>query len=122
MPQTPLKKKKEKNMARKRDIVKKIRVTEEEERLIKEKMLLIPTTNFNSYAVKMLIDGYVIKYDFKEIKNLTGQIGKIGSNINQVAKRANESRTVSQTDIKDLLKSLHDIQVLLNRKIGKLIK
>lgn len=109
-------------MARKRDIVKKIRVTEEEEKLIEEKMLLIPTTNFNSYAVKMLIDGYVIKYDFKEIKNLTGQIGKIGSNINQVAKRANESRSVREADIKDLLKLLYDIQVLLNRKIGKLIK
>lgn len=109
-------------MARKRDIVKKIRVTEEEEKLIKEKMLLIPTTNFNSYAVKMLIDGYVIKYDFKEIKNLTGQIGKIGSNINQVAKRANESRSVSESDVKELLKMLYDIQVLLNRKIGKLIK
>lgn len=109
-------------MARKRDIVKKVRVTEEEEKLIEEKMLLIPTTNFNSYAVKMLIDGYVIKYDFKEIKNLTGQIGKIGSNINQVAKRANESRSVREADIKDLLKLLYDIQVLLNRKIGKLIK
>lgn len=107
---------------RKRNIELKIRVSEEERRMIKEKMALIPTTNFNSYAVKMLIDGYIIKYDFKELKELTAQLGKIGSNINQIAKRANETRNVYEQDIKDVLEMLHEIQILINEKVGRLLK
>lgn len=99
-----------------------VRVTEEENKLIREKMSLIPTNNFNAYAKKMLIDGYVIKHDFKELRTLTSQLGKIGSNVNQIAKRANESRNVYDEDIKDVLKMLHEIKLLMNKEIGKLLK
>lgn len=108
--------------SRKRNIELKVRVTEEENKMIREKMALIPTRNFNSYAIKMLVDGYIIKYDFKELKSLTGQLGKIGSNINQIAKRANETRYISPKDIKDVLRMLHEIQVLLNKKLGRILK
>lgn len=99
----------------------KVRVSEEEKKMIRDKMSLIPTSNFNSYAKKMLIDGYVIKHDFKELKAFTAELGKIGSNVNQIAKRANETRNVYPEDIKDVLKLLHELQILINDKVGKLI-
>lgn len=107
---------------RRRNVELRVRVTETEYQLIREKMALIPTANFNAYAIKMLIDGYIIKHDFKELKALTAELGKIGSNVNQIAKRANETRRVTENDIKEVIKQLHTIQVLVNRKIGKLIK
>lgn len=105
----------------KKKIELKVRVSEEEKKMIREKMSLIPTKNFNAYAKKMLIDGYVIKHDFKELRTLTSQLGKIGSNVNQIANRANESRNVYYEDIKDVLKMLHEIKLLMNKEIGKLI-
>ena len=42
---------------RQREIVLRLYVNEEEQELIKQKMLQIGTTNFNLYARKMLIDG-----------------------------------------------------------------
>jgi len=107
---------------RKRDISLGFRVSEEEKELIMKKMYQLGTDNFNAYAIKMLIDGYVIKHDFKELKTLTAELGKIGSNVNQIAKRANETRTVYEEDIKDVLRMLHQIQILINDNIGKLIK
>ena len=57
-------------------------VTKVEKEKIHEKMEQLSTGNFGAYARKMLIDGYVIKKDYSEIKKLTAELGKIGSNIN----------------------------------------
>lgn len=107
---------------RTRKIRLEVHVNEKEQELIKQKMLQIGTTNFNAYARKMLIDGYFIKHDFKELKGLTAQLGKIGSNVNQIAKRANQTRFVLNEDIKDVLRMLQEIKVLVNDKVSQLIK
>ncbi|NLD49121.1 MAG: MobC family plasmid mobilization relaxosome protein [Clostridiaceae bacterium] len=107
---------------RERDIQRIVRVSEEENEMINQNMLKIGTVNFSAYARKMLIDGYVVRHDFTELKGLTAELGKIGSNINQIAKRANETRNVYNEDIQDILRKLHEIKVLVNEKVGKLIK
>ena len=45
---------------RKRNIQMKFYVTEEEKRLIDEKMKLLPTQRYGAYLRKMAIDGYII--------------------------------------------------------------
>lgn len=106
---------------RKRGIPIYFMVSEEEKNLIEEKMLQYGTKNFSAYARKMLINGNVIKYDFRELKELTAQLGKIGSNVNQIAKRANTNRFVYKEDIENVLRKLHEIKLLVNDKVGKLI-
>ena len=44
---------------RKRKIVLRVPVTQEERELIEQKMVLLHTKNFSAYARKMLIDGYI---------------------------------------------------------------
>ena len=83
---------------RKRDIQKFFRVNEEEDKMIKEKMKQLGTDNFGAYARKMLIDGYVVKTDYTTIKNLIKEINKIGVNINQIAKRTNETNRIYEDD------------------------
>ena len=41
------------------------------------------TGNFNAYARKILIDGYVIHLDLSEFQKLSGEINAIGINITQ---------------------------------------
>lgn len=107
---------------RKRSIKLEVYVSEEENELINQKMSQLGTTNFSAYARKMLIDGYAIKYDFAELKGITAELGKIGSNVNQIAKRANEKRIVRENDIKEMLEMLQEIKKIVNRRISKLIK
>ena len=66
---------------RKRNVQIIIRVTEEERALIEEKMQQIPTLNLSAYARKMLIDGYIITLDLREVKGHTAQLQKIISQI-----------------------------------------
>ena len=94
---------------RKRPIVLRCPVTEQERDLIYQKMEQIPTKNFSAYARKMLIDGYVIKVDYSELKAVTAEIQKIGVNINQIARRVNATGSVYQEDIDEIKGVLAEI-------------
>ena len=94
---------------RKRPIVLRCPVTEQERDLILQKMEQIPTKNFSAYARKMLIDGYVIKVDYSELKAVTAEIQKIGANVNQIAKRVNATGNVYEQDIVEIKGALAKI-------------
>lgn len=53
---------------RKRNIQIKFRVTEEEKKLIEQKMTLIPTQQMGAYMRKMAIDGLIIYTDLSIVK------------------------------------------------------
>ena len=123
-PQTPIIRdiKEDATMAnRTRTLQIKFRVSEEERQMFVTKMKQYGTDNMEAYLRKMAIDGYVIKKDYSEIKKLTAELGKIGSNINQLAKRANQSRNVSADEIRNILVKQFEIERLVKATLSKLI-
>ena len=94
---------------RKRNIQLKIWVTEEERRLIDEKMKLLPTSQIGAYIRKMAIDGYVIYTDTSNIKEMNKHLQAIGRNINQIAKRVNQTNSIYKEDISELTERLEEI-------------
>ena len=100
---------------RKRNVQIIIRVTEEERALIEEKMQQIPTLNLSAYARKMLIDGYIITLDLQEIKGHTAQLQKIGVNVNQIAKRINETGRIYADDMDEIKRIMEEIWRLERR-------
>ena len=74
---------------RKRNIQMKFYVTEDEKRLIDEKMSQLPTRRYGAYLRKMAIDGYVINLDLSEVRELTRLLRICSNNLNQVAIQAN---------------------------------
>ena len=93
---------------RKRKIVLRVPVTQEERELIEQKMVL-HTKNFSAYARKMLIDGYIVNMDTTDIRAQTAEIQKIGVNVNQIAKRFNSMGPVYAQDIEDIKGALTQI-------------
>ena len=94
---------------RKRNIVLRVPVTAEERVLIEQKMRQMGTGCFSVYARKMLIDGYVIKIDYSDVKAMTAELQKIGTNINQIAKRVNATGTLYMQDMEDIKGVLAEI-------------
>ena len=92
-----------------------IRVTEEERALIEEKMRQIPALNLSAYARKMLIDGYIITLDLQEVKGHTAQLQKIGVNINQIAKRINETGRIYADDMDEIKRAMEEVWRLERR-------
>ena len=80
----------------------KFYVTEDEKRLIDEKMSQLPTRRYGAYLRKMAIDGYIIYTDTADIKAFTKELSAIGRNINQIAKRINAGGSVYQSDMDEI--------------------
>ena len=100
---------------RKRNVQIIIRVTEEERAFIEEKMQQIPTLNLSAYARKMLIDGYIITLDLQEVKGHTAQLQKIGVNVNQIAKRINETGRIYADDMDEMKRVMEEVWRLERR-------
>ena len=100
---------------RKRNIQMKFYVTEEEKRLIDEKMKLLPTQRYGAYLRKMAIDGYIIQPDTTDIKRMNAALSAIGRNINQIAKRVNAGGPAYQVDMDEIRERLDEIWQLQRR-------
>ena len=87
---------------RNRNVLINFRVTEKENGLIAEKMEAAGIRNKESYLRKMALDGYVVRIDFSDVRELSKLLRNATNNLNQVAKRANETHSVYAADIKDL--------------------
>jgi hypothetical protein len=94
---------------RKRTVQVKFRVTEAERELIAEKMYLLHTDNLAAYLRKMAIDGYIISTDHTDIKAMTAEIQRVGTNINQIAKRVNTYGSVYAEDMAKIQEVLAEI-------------
>ena len=89
----------------KRDILLKVRVTPEESVLIEQKMAQLGTTNMAAYMRKMAIDGYVVKLELPELRELVSLLRYSSNNLNQLARRVHETGHVYAADMDDILQN-----------------
>ncbi len=73
---------KRKSPIRQRPIQVKFFVDEKELDLIKKKMALLGTENMSAYLRKMAIDGYTVKLDLPELRELTSKMKRISNSEN----------------------------------------
>lgn len=97
-------------------------VKPEEHRLIQAKMEKAGVTNMSAYLRKMAIDGYVVQLNVPELCEILSLVRRAGSNLNQLAKRVNETSRVYQTDLEDLRQSQERLQSAMKSLLDKLIK
>lgn len=93
-------------------------VTEEEKRLIDEKMKQLPIKQYGAYFRKMAIDGYILVVDRSDTKAYIRELQAVSRNINQIAKRANATGTVYRQDIEDIKKAVDEIWRLQRRTLS----
>lgn len=93
----------------KRNVNIHVRVTREEYDRIRQKMSEIGITNIAAYMRKMGMDGYCINLDLQDVKVLVSLLRICSNNLNQYARRANETGSIYEADIKDLQERLEEI-------------
>jgi len=105
---------------RKRDIQLHFMVSQDERKLIKEKMELLGTKNMGAYIRKIAIDGYIVKLELPELRDLTSQLRRYNANLNQIAKRVNETRRIYAEDLLDMQQKQEEIWQGVNGILTKL--
>lgn len=78
------------------------KVSPEEKELIAKKMALLGTKNQRAYLRKMALDGYVIHLDMSDVRELIRLLRNVSNNVNQIARRANETRNLYAEDVEDI--------------------
>ena len=78
-------------MSRKRNVQIIFWVSEKEQQQIREKMAQVGTDNLSAYLRKMAIDGYILKLDLPELREMISLLRRSGNNLNQLARRLNET-------------------------------
>ena len=105
---------------RKRNIMVRFRVTPEEKSLIEEKMTQVGTSNMEAYLRKMSIDGYILKLDLQEIKEMISLLRRSSNNLNQIAKRVNQTGRLYGEDMEDILRKQECLWQAVNEILAKL--
>ena len=88
-----------------RNIVKIIRMTPDELQMIQQKMQQFGTNNFSAFVRKMAIDGYVVKLELPELKELVSLLRYSSNNLNQLTKRVHETGRFYDADLEELQQS-----------------
>ena len=73
-----------------------------EREIIDKKMELLGTHNQRAYLRKMAVDGYVVRVDMTDVKELAALLRTCSNNLNQIARRVNSTGNLYEEDIADL--------------------
>lgn len=104
---------------RKRPIQKLVRFNSEEFAYVESKISKSPINNFQNFARLMLITGEVKMIDYSELHKLNAEINRIGNNINQIARLANQFEEISAEDVHALLSELETIKQLVKNTLAQ---
>ena len=107
-------------MSARRDQQLHFRVSKTELDRIHVKMAELGILSIGAYLRKMALDGYCIRLDLQKLSRMAYLLQMCSNNLNQYAKRANESGRVYRADIEDLRARLDELIGLAKQILAQL--
>jgi len=95
------------NRERKHEL--KVFLSDDENRILEAKMKATNQPSKSAAIRQLIVESMLYEIDYRELRNIDTQLARIGNNINQVAKRVNETRNIYQADIDEIKKELNEI-------------
>jgi hypothetical protein len=77
-------------------------VTAEERAMLEKRMAQAGIKNMRAYLLKQAIDGRVIHIELDSVREMVRLLSNATNNINQIARRVNETGNVYAADVEDL--------------------
>jgi len=94
-----------------RNIAMTFRVTEKERDMIRKRQEQSGIRNMRSYLLKMAIDGRVIIVDSDSINEMNRLLSNVSNNINQIAKRVNQTGNIYKNDLEEINNRIEEVWV-----------
>ena len=107
-------------MTEHRDQQIRFRVSKVELERIRQKMESCGILSIGSYLRKMALDGYCLNLDLPQLRRMAYLLQNCSNNLNQVAKRANESGQLYAADLEDLRSRLDELIAIGKQLLDKL--
>jgi len=91
-----------KEYIRPRNVNLAFRVSEDERKMIERRMAQVGMKNMRAFIVKLAEDGKIIRLELDSVKEMVRLLSNATNNINQIAKRANETSNIYSSDLDEL--------------------
>ena len=106
----------------KRDVTIKLRLSETVLAQIQDRMREYGTSNMSAFVRKMAIDGYIVKLELPELKEMTRLLSSYSNNLNQIAKRVNATGHAYSTDFDEIQQQQDELWTAAEKIIRTLAK
>ena len=95
------------NRERKNEL--KIYLSDDEQYILEQKVKASGMRDKSSFPRHQLLYGYVYDIDYSELREYNAALGKIGNNLNQIAKRMNATGNVYAADVKQVKELMNQV-------------
>ena len=114
------KKKKQENRYRNHQVL--LRLSDEEYAYLLKKYKKSECHTINDFFITLLKKSNIYKMNWEDfnIPKVSGEISKIGSNVNQIRKKLNETGNFYESDMEEIQKGFHRIWQLLESILSRL--
>ena len=107
-----------KNLTRKVNL--HVFLSDEEAKILDDKFKASGMISKSDFIRRLILEGFVLEVDFSEIQRNNFLLSNIANNVNQVAHRCNETRSVYRSDIDELKKEIDKIWQLQKSMLSML--
>ena len=99
-----------------------IRISEEDKQKIQENMNRVGVRNMSAYMLKMSMQGYMVQVDMTDVKEMLRLLHINSNNLNQIAKRINETGSILKKDVEKLQEQQQEILHMMGEFLEKVSK
>lgn len=97
-----------------------IKVSPKEMQAIRERMESVGIQNMSAYMLKMAMNGFIVQLDMSDMKEVLRLMKINSNNLNQYAKKANETGSIYKEDIKELVGMHKELLQMLGEMLERL--
>lgn len=84
-------------------------LNEDEKYILDKKFELSKMKSKSDFLRKLILYGYVYEVDYSYLREYNTELGRISSNLNQIAKRINSTSNLYQDDINEMKELMSEI-------------
>ena len=82
---------------------------DDEQYILDEKFRLSGMKSQSAFLRKLILYGYVYDVDYSYLRNYNTELGRISSNLNQIAKRINSTGNIYQEDMDEVKELMNEV-------------
>ena len=82
---------------------------DDEQYILDEKFRVSGMKSKSAFLRKLILYGYVYDVDYSYLRNYNTELGRISSNLNQIAKRINSTGNIYQEDINEVKELMNKV-------------
>ena len=107
-------------MNEKRNVQIHFRLTSTEAERLRIKMKETGIQSQGAYLRKMALDGYCVRLDLQDVREMVSLLRRCSNNLNQYAKRANDTGSIYLADLNDLQERMQQLWQLAREILVRL--